>query len=292
MRYLLLVLVLVLVTVVTRTAEGQICRADLDDNRVVNFGDFLLFVNQFNLTPSTGCTPMPFDCQYAVQEALSNQMQESNKVLQEAIDRHNRCGHDLQRCNGALEDSSRVIAARKDTVIARMERAVIDSFHAPSSLRGNLRYDLSKLIRHYDDTERKLWHAWILLRFSVADRWVMGTRLDKAKACNFINNGVKVQDFDGYPARTAPLTGAWVWAFWAQGLLSDDQLRDFQADRNNFVGRHDLIESGGHIPLGHGFRSGTGVRRRSGILYDASLWGKYFLTATGRARVKSMLGCE
>ena len=288
-----MLLVLVMMAVTT-TAEGQNCRADLDDNRVVNFGDFLLFVNQFNLTPSTGCTPMPFDCQYAVQEALSNQMQESNKVLQEAIDRHNRCGHDLQRCN---EESSRVIA-RKDSVIARMERAVQDSFalrstyppFARGSFIGNLQYDLSKLISSHKDVEQKLEEAWKLLRYSLADRYVATRQLDKAKACAVVNNGVRVIDFNGSLDRTVRLTGAMVSAFASQGVLSDDQYRDFRDDGNNFVGRHPWIENGGHIPLGEA--AGHSGTRRSHLLRRDNLWGKYFLTATGRARVKSMLGCE
>ena len=284
MKYLLLVLVLV--TAVSTTAEGQNCRADLDDNRVVNFGDFLLFVDQFNLTPSTGCTPMPFDCQYAVQVAVANQRQESKKVLQEAIDRHNRCGHDLQRCN---EESSRVIA-RKDTVIARMERAVKDSFYAPGTFFGNLRYDLSKLISSHKDVEQKLEEAWKLLRYSLADRYVATRQLDKAKACAVVNNGVRVIDFNGSFDRTVRLTGAMVSAFASQGVLSDDQYRDFRDDGNNFVGRHPWIENGGHIPLGEA--GGHLGARRSHLLRRDNSWGKYFLTATGRARVKSMLGCE
>ena len=101
MKHLLLVLVLV---AVTTTAEGQNCRADLDDNRVVNFGDFMLFVNQFNLTPSTGCTPMP------------NQID------------------DLRRCNEALRDSSRVIA-RKDSLLYVLQVRNDSLFHIGKGYR-------------------------------------------------------------------------------------------------------------------------------------------------------------
>ncbi len=265
-------LLLVLVTAVTATAEGQICRADLDENRVVDFGDFLLFVNQFNLTPSTGCTPLPIDCRSAVQVAVANQIEESKKELQAWVDAYTS-SHD------ALNESSRVIA-RKDSVIARLQRAVQDS----SAALVKVRRGHAMMLRYFNQADLRLFEAWVLLRRSVADRYVLGQPLDKARACDLINSGMYVHHFDAGRASFYPLTGAWVSAFWAHGLLSSQQYGDFMDDGNNFR-RDDLIENSGynHVP-------DSSVRRRTHLVRKS--WAKYFLTATGKARVKSMLGCE
>ena len=166
MKYLLLGLVLV--TAVMTTAEGQTCRADLDDNRVVNFGDFLLFVNQFNLTPSTGCTSMPIDCRSAVQVAVANQIEKSKKELQGWVDGYTSCHDGLLGCNGALDESSRVIArkdsviAHRDSVIYRTEGRVRTSeqkWEQERRARLRLRQDSIRLARERW-TYLHNWHIW------------------------------------------------------------------------------------------------------------------------------------